>query len=582
MVRHASRLCLIAFVLATPAAAQPDAPQRELTLDALFPHDRVLDVRIRLPKRDWNRLRMQNRSFNDAIGGARRRGEFRKPFSYFLADVEIDGVSIPKVGIRKKGFIGSLSTERPSLKLKLNHAVPNRRIEGLNNLTLNNNQQDESLASQFLGYAIFRAAGLPAPRCAFAKVSVNGKNLGIYCHVESLRKPLLDRTFGNADGVVYEGTVVDFFDHWARGFEPKRGDEARGMTAIERTIASLDNASDEELETRLARTIDLDAFYRFWAMESLIGFWDGYSGNQNNYFLYLHPETERFHFLPWGADMMFTVENPMGRDPDAPFCVQTKGRLAHRLYQLESGKRKYRRALETLLADHWDEKKLLAETNRIESLLKDVLGPSQRRAFDRLDDVREFIEDRREQIEAEIKDGMPEWTKPSPPPFAMPQPTPGSIWSCAYAGDVAGLQRCIDAGVDLNTRSIDDGSTAIACAAVAGHEHVVEFLLAHDADPDIANFQDDVPLHSAAFFGRLEIVRALVDHGASLTPENWAGDTPLDAAATPWNREIARMVEFVGFAFEQMSLVGTAKRMRPKVADFLRERGAKGARNNQK
>ena len=33
----------------------------------------------------------------------------------------IDGVAFLNVGLRKKGFIGSQSTSRPSLKIKLNH-----------------------------------------------------------------------------------------------------------------------------------------------------------------------------------------------------------------------------------------------------------------------------------------------------------------------------------------------------------------------------------------------------------------------------------------------------------------------------
>ena len=42
----------------------------------------------------------------------------------------------------------------------------------------------------------------------------------------------------------------------------------------------------DELNDRLDELVDLHEFVTFWAMESLIGFWDGYSGNQNNFFVY--------------------------------------------------------------------------------------------------------------------------------------------------------------------------------------------------------------------------------------------------------------------------------------------------------
>ena len=89
----------------------------------LFAADRVLDVQITIAKRDWNSLRMQSRSFEKALSAARKEGEFDKPYTYFDADVVIDGVQLEGVGVRKKGFLGSQSGTRPSLKIKLNHTA---------------------------------------------------------------------------------------------------------------------------------------------------------------------------------------------------------------------------------------------------------------------------------------------------------------------------------------------------------------------------------------------------------------------------------------------------------------------------
>ena len=151
----------------------------------------------------------------------------------------IDGVVFPNVGLRKKGFLGSLSTTRPSLKIKLNHTDKDADIEGLTNLTLNNNQQDISLMSQFMGYALFNAAGSPAPRCAYAKVTVNGVNLGVYSHVETVRKSFLRRAFGTDDGTLYEGPYVDFYEGWLGSFEHKTGKDAPGREKIQQLIKVL-------------------------------------------------------------------------------------------------------------------------------------------------------------------------------------------------------------------------------------------------------------------------------------------------------------------------------------------------------
>ena len=66
---------------------------------------------------------------------------------------------------------------------------------------------------------------------------------------------------------------------------------------------------------------DLDAFVRFWAVESLVWHRDGYSGNANNFFIYADPsDGGRFHIFPWGADGTFTQDN-RPTVPDSPITV---------------------------------------------------------------------------------------------------------------------------------------------------------------------------------------------------------------------------------------------------------------------
>ena len=402
---------LAAFVLAATGLAA----DKKLTLAELFPADRVLDVQITVAEKDWEKIRHQSRNFVSALHEKRKTKPIDGPYEYVNADVTIDGVKFGKVGLRKKGFIGSQSTSRPSLKIKLNHTDKERNIGGLTNLTMNNNKQDGSIVSQYMGYAIFNAAGSTAPRCAFAKVTVNGKNLGIYSHVESMRKPLLARGFGNDAGTLYEGTVVDFYDDWGGSLEHKRGDDKPGREKIRQLIQLLE--SEEASEEAIGRLVDLDSFYRFWAIEGLLGFWDGYSGNANNFFIYLNPKTDRFHFMPWGADALFRKRSMLNFNFRAPVSVKTKGRVAYRLYQLPEGRERYRKTLHALLNEHWDEDKLLAECDRIEALIQPHLSREQQRFSRSLDGTRDFIEARRRDLMKETGGGMPEWRKePKAPP----------------------------------------------------------------------------------------------------------------------------------------------------------------------
>ena len=90
--------------------------------------------------------------------------------------------------------------------------------------------------NQFLSYDLFDRAGAPGSRCGYARITVNGKNLGVYSHVESVRKQLLTREFGSAKGTLYEGTVVDFYEDWEGSFDRKTGKNKKGLEAINKVI----------------------------------------------------------------------------------------------------------------------------------------------------------------------------------------------------------------------------------------------------------------------------------------------------------------------------------------------------------
>jgi len=566
-----SALLVVCGTIHAQTSPQPD----------LFAPDHVADIQITIAKRDWNRLRMQTRTFDSALSANRKQGEFDKPYSYFEADVVIDGVAFERIGLRKKGFIGSLSTTRPSLKIKLNHTDKDASLQGLSNLTLNNNKQDRSLVSQYLSYKIFHAAGSPAPRCGFAHVTVNGKDLGVYAHVERIRRGFLQRNFSSAKGVLYEGTVVDFFPGWKLAFEHKMGNHSRGLQQIEELTKVLSKTGDDKLLAKVGRLVDLDAFFRFWAIEGLLGFWDGYSGNKNNYFCYLHPKTKKFHFLPWGADMLFMKYSQVDDDYEVPLSVKTNGLLAYRLYQLEAGRRRYGQTLKKLLKEHWNEQELYQELDRLEALLEPHLGPSQRRAVDAMDVIRDFITERRSDLTAEIKDGMPVWSKKPKPPFAMPTGEDSwgpSIWRAARDGDIEALKVHVRAGADVNSVSEEDGSHPLALAAVAGRLEAVRYLLKQGAKVNATDDDGDTALHQAAFFGHLEIVETLVDTGAKIDSTSKSGATPFKNASAPWSRDIAGTISFVGKLLGIEYDLDEIRANRPKVATLLRDLEAKRKR----
>ena len=420
-----------------------------LTSDQIFSTDHVLDVQIKVDPNDWIKICSQERIFEELSDLNRKDSPPRNPFTYVEAQVTINDVTFPRVGIRKKGFLGSLSNTRPSLKVKLNHLDKNSQIDGITNLTFNNNQQDTSLMSQIMSYTLFNAVGSPAPRCNYAKLTVNGQNLGVYSHVERIHKPFLKRVFGNDNGSLYEGTLADFRPGWLNSFEHKLGSDQIGRQRIQQLIEVL-NSKDENIEEAIDQLVDLKSFYNFWVMESLLGLWDGYSGNGNNFFFYLNPETERLHFIPWGADhgfSRFRGKHQYNQPP--PISVKTQGLICYRLYQIEACRQQYERTLRKIMLEYWKEDNLISEIQRLGTMIQPYLILDQKRTTkiktidnkkrkDKYKDfgkeisisngntnkqkkdtntkiersIVDFIRYRRQEIGNEIINGMPLWTTP--------------------------------------------------------------------------------------------------------------------------------------------------------------------------
>ncbi len=389
-----SHLLLCLFVAG--ATCGRACAQKSLRVDKLFDPSHLVRVDIELPAADWDELRATTRTFVGSVG----RKPAPRPYRYYKGHLTVDGVRIENVGIRKKGFIGSMDRARPSLKVKFAEYESQQPAVGFDRLTLNNYKQDRSLLSQLLTFALFRASGAPAPRCNLARVSVNGQLLGVYANVESIKVPFLKHAFGDGSGWLYEGAVADFYKDSLPRFERKsKATKIGPIVAVTKTLhkAKLDLA-------HLGTLVDVDAFLRFWAMESLVGFWDGYAQNQNNFFLYRKPDNSKLYFIPWGADAAFTSRMPMPPYLIEPKSVHSQSILANRLFRLPEIQARYRKVLQQLLTTVWNEDQLYARIDSVVGLATDHLHASQRRDFRRATRVvRRFIKNRRRVIERELR-----------------------------------------------------------------------------------------------------------------------------------------------------------------------------------
>ena len=405
-------LCWISLSLlpaAFVAGTERDQDPHKNRAAPLFASQKILRVDIHLDPEDWMALRTSHR-----IAEPGRIAE--DPYKYYKADVDIDGVRIPAVGVRKKGFFGSVVSTRPSIKIRFDRWEKKQDFYGLDQLTLNNNVQDASQLHQYMAYWLFERAGTPSPRCNFALVTVNGEKLGIYSNVESIRGPFLDRVFKGRKGKLYEGYAGDFSEDpesFAR-IVRKNGKPGAGRKTLKRFLAVLQDARTGLRE--IEKHIDLEAFITFWATEVLIGHWDSYSGNRNNYYIYQEPRKDRLYFVPWGTDSIFWDPGPFIQQP-VPKSFKAVGALCARLWKIPEVQHRYRREMRRLLDEVWIEEEIRAEVERVQKLLEPHLTVDSQRRNDRLETAFAFIRERRAEVEAELNQPAATW-----PQLAAPTP----------------------------------------------------------------------------------------------------------------------------------------------------------------
>ena len=120
-VAHIVIAALLLAVHPTFGQAAEDASHPS---DPYFALNRVLDVTIEMAPEDWDRLRAQTRTLADILGGADcLDSPADEIFTWFEATVTVDGESHTQVGVRKKGFLGSLSKVKPALKVRFDKFI---------------------------------------------------------------------------------------------------------------------------------------------------------------------------------------------------------------------------------------------------------------------------------------------------------------------------------------------------------------------------------------------------------------------------------------------------------------------------
>ena len=237
-------------------------------------------------------------------------------FEYVHADLEFEGHLLKDVGVRYKGngtFMESRDSLKRSLKIDLNQYAKGQSLGGVKTLTLQNNVTDASMMNEVLAYRLYRDAGVPAPRTAYAKVFVTvpgkyeRKYLGLYSMTEAVDKQFAQRHFGTKRRCHLQAggpsLFTDLGADWAaynQIYDPKvalHDEQKKAVMELSRFVTQADDAA---FAAHIGEFIDLPEFARFMAVMVYLSDLDGILGPGQNLFLHLHPKNQQFAVHPLG------------------------------------------------------------------------------------------------------------------------------------------------------------------------------------------------------------------------------------------------------------------------------------------
>ena len=329
---HRSLVPLVIFMMMSEAITAFGVTPANDGSNEIFNPDVIADVWLEIPDSSWAPI--------DDVALA---GCGPHPRSYQPGSIKFGETEFPGSGIRAKGGCGSSREldEKAAFKANLSWDDPDvpgcpqiREYKGLKKFTFNNMVEDASYTHERIGYDFLQKLGIPVPRVAPVRLHVNQQLWGLYLNIETVDRRFLARRFESREGMLYEadyGCDVGEESCFEPKFdtdacdEPRQGDPT-DMTPLQDLNSRLAQIPTNNFYPAIDKVIDFDAYLTFWAAASVIGYWDGYPNDANNFRIYHDLSDDRWALIPTGFDQLFEKDV----NPFKPVGMLSKRCLANR------------------------------------------------------------------------------------------------------------------------------------------------------------------------------------------------------------------------------------------------------------
>lgn len=329
-----------------------------------------------------------------------------------VGNLEFAGRQFTNVAVRYRGngtYINSLYGPKQSLKVDLNKHTKGQKIGGVAELNFLNSIADFSYVRDTLAERMFRDLGVPAPRTAYAYVSVDvpgkftNQAFGLFVLMEDIDGDFAKDRFGDKETPIFKPVTYDLFldrdnktelgTNWAN-YAPIYDLKTKATPPQLQRLVDLSqltsHASDEEFAAKIADYVDLEEFAAFVAGHALLSSYDGFLANGQNYYVYLDPRSNKFGFISWDQDHSWGEFPYIGtadeRDKASIWEPSIyKNKFLERVFKVEAFREHYRAKLEFALKHLFIPERLNEQIDELAALIRPAVAAENSFRLDRFD-----------------------------------------------------------------------------------------------------------------------------------------------------------------------------------------------------
>jgi len=284
------------------------------------------------------------------------------------ADLKVDAITLPDVGIRIKGNTSSrVQGDKKPFNVSIDAFNPAQRLYGFQTINLNNGYVDPTFTRETLTFTLFRDY-LPTPRFTYVRVHLNNTYWGLYIMVEQINKDMLRTWFDDEDGTRYKGdppsgamlnsATLEYRGsspaNYYNSYEIKTPTHPNAWIDLVTCIDKLNNTT-VNFKDVIQKHVNVDRALWYIAACDVIHNMDSYAGGGHNYYIYFDPVDGRLNMLPWDANMSFASFQG-GSSPHtlSPWYQSTSSRrpLISKLFGVPEFREIYLAHIRTIL-DEW-------------------------------------------------------------------------------------------------------------------------------------------------------------------------------------------------------------------------------------